>query len=314
VQIAKNAFMMIHNGWAMAAGDPDEMRKTADVLEKLCGAIAQSYADKTGKSVEECRKAMDDETWFDAAEAKAWGLADEIEDEGDEAQMAASVMVAAARFQNVPPALRTLAARLERTSDGGNRKGNHMDKIVGRDGKWFLGDAEVDVADVLGSVKPPDPAPAIEKAVAQAREAGIAEGRKAEAEYRAMFTTVVAAAKLAPESAAEFEKNFYGRAEADLKFLASHAIGERAKPVGEGAPGNAEGEQKTDDEKADKALVDAATTRFTDNLEVRRMFGLSSLAQPEDAGYQAALKRYVARERQWAKDQKTNGTTVAVSK
>lgn len=310
VKIAKNAFVMVHNGWAMVAGDHKDLRKQADVLEKLTNTIAEVYADKTGKSIEECRKAMDDETWFDAKEAKAWGLVDEIDGETEEQNMASSVMLAVAKYQNTPAELRRFAARLVQPKEENSteRKEPKMEKIMCRDGKWFMADAEVDVSDVLAASKPDA------KVIAQAREDGIAEGRKIEAEYRAMFNTVVSAAKLDATSAAEFEKSFYGRAEADLKFLASHAIGQRAKPLGEGAPGNSEGDQVSDEAKADKEVEASATKRFNENLEVRRMFGLSSQIGSDDPAYQSALKRYVARERQWVKDQKINGTTVAASK
>lgn len=314
VRVAKNAFLMMHNGWGMAIGDPAEMRKSADILDKLCNSIAEVYSAKTLKSVDECRQAMDEETWFSATEAKAWGLVDQIEDEGEENDMAASVLLAVAKYQKAPPALRKFAAKLEAKRNEELRKEPVMEKVVLRDGKWFVGDAEVDASAVLASVTPPPPAVEPEKLVAQARAEGEKAGRKAEAEYRAMFTTVVAAAKLDPTAAVEFEKTFYGRAEADLKFLASHAIGQRAKPLGEGAPGNGEGEQAPDAEKADQTLVKTATERFSANLELRKMFGLGSYAQADDPAYQAALKRYMARERQWAKDQQANGSGVAVGK
>jgi hypothetical protein len=163
----------------------------------------------------------------------------------------------------------------------------------------------------VASVKPPEPA---EKALAQAREEGMAAGRKAEAEYRAMFNTVIATAKLDETAAAAFEKDFYGRAETDLKFLASHAIGQRAKPLGEGGDGNSEGQQLTDEAKADKALEATATKRFAESLDVRKMFGLRSQDGPDEPAYKAALTRYIARERQWAKDQKANGTSVTATK
>jgi ATP-dependent Clp protease, protease subunit len=310
VQIAKNAFVMIHGGWGLAVGDSAEMRKSADILDKMCTSIAQAYADKTGKSLEDCRKAMDEETWFSAAEAKEWGLVDKIEGDGDEKNMAASALLAVAKYQKAPPSLRKFAAKLVRENGEEKRKGNDMEKLVCRDGKWFLGEVEVDASACVANAKPEQ----AETALAKAREDGMAAGRKAEADYRAMFNTVIATAKLNAVGAAEFEKEFYGRAEADLKFLASHAIGQRAKPLGEGAPGNGEGEQKSDAQKADAELEAMATKRFAETLEVRRMFGLSSQSTSDDPAYQSALKRYVARERQWAKDQKTNGTTVASAK
>ncbi len=291
VVIAKNAFLMIHNPWAMAIGDSSEIRKQADVLDKLCTGVAQAYADKTGKSLEEVHEKMNAETWFDSAESKEWGLADEIDGEADENRMAASALLAVAKYQKTPLKLKRFAAKLARTETF-KGKDSKMEKVLAKDGKWFFGEDEVDVTDVLASATP------AEAALAKAREDGV----KTEREYRAMFNTVVAAAKLDAPGAVDFEKQFYGRNESDLKFLASHAIGQRAKPVGEVAPGNGEGETPSPEVKADKELVDTATKRFAAEPEVRRMFGLHSSCVAGDAQYDAALSRYVARERAWAKD------------
>jgi ATP-dependent Clp endopeptidase proteolytic subunit ClpP len=302
VRIAKNAFVMIHNGWGLAVGDPAEMRKSADVLDKLCGSIAQAYADKSGKSLEDCRKAMDEETWFNAAEAKAWGLVDEIEGDGDEKNMAVSALLAVAKYQKAPPALRKFAAQLVRENGEGQQKESNMEKLVCRDGKWFLGETEVDVSACVASAKPVE---SLEKAMAQAREEGLAQGRRVEAEYRAMFNTVVATAKLDTVGAAEFEKTFYGRAEADLKFLASHAIGQRAKPLGEGTPGNGEGEQvavKAMAEADDKALIAECEARWAKDRSLRLMHGCVSNSA-EDPVYKNRLARYVAAEKKCRADQ-----------
>lgn len=312
VTISKNGFIMMHNAWGKSAGDPSDLRKQADILDKLSTAIAEAYSAKTGKSVDEFRKAMEEETWLNASEAKSWGLVDAIDGEGDEQSMAASMLRAVAKYQKAPLSMRQFAARvMQEKNEPIQRKEKQMDKIVCKDGKWFLNEVEVDVSDVMASAAPSDQSKPDEKALAKAREEGMAAGKAEEAKYRTMFNTVVASANLDKASAEEFEKSFYGRAEADLKFLASHAIGQRAKAVGEGTPGNGEGQQKTEDEKADADLVAKAEKRFAENLDVRRMFGLASNVGSEDQAYVNALKRYVARERQWVKDQKTNGNNVA---
>ena len=310
VRIAKNAFVMIHNGSATIRGDSGEMRKAADVLEKLCVPIAQAYADKSGKPVEKFKAAMDAETWMNAKEAIEWGLADEIEGKGDETKMAAAAMRAVAEYQKAPPALRQFAARLaSRDSEVPQRKEAKMDKLVSREGKWFLGEVEVDVADCLASVKPVAKVDEAEtqKAVAKARD----EGVKAERDYRALFSGIVASAKLDAPAAVEFEKQFYGRAEADLKFLASHAIGQRAQAVGESAPGNGEGQGLSAEAKLEKDTADAAAKRFAAEASVRLLFGVNQSQGAETEAYKAALNRYVAREQAWAKDQAKHGTTVA---
>lgn len=94
---AENATIMIHNPMAMAWGESDEMRKMADLLDKLRGTLVNTYANKTGKKDEEIIEAMNATTWFTAKEAKDWGLVDEV---------SAAVKIAASfdltRFGRVP--------------------------------------------------------------------------------------------------------------------------------------------------------------------------------------------------------------------
>ena len=304
IHIAKNGFMMVHNGSARVVGDPDDLRKQADVLDKMNGVIADAYSAKTGRPVTEVKAAMNAVTWFTAAEAKAWGLVDEVDGDEDANNLAVSALHAVAKYQKVPPKLRKFAARAVINSE--KEKGNHMDKLVFREGKWFLGEAEVDAQAALDAGKASitiPAAPDMTAAVAKAHD----EGVKAERDYRSMFGTVVKTAGLDATAAAEFETQFYGRNETDLKFLASHAIGQRSKPVGESNPGNGEGQQATAEDKINQA----AAKRFAEEPHVRKMFGLRESYGSDEPQYKAALTRYQARERQWAKDQEKHGTSVA---
>lgn len=81
VRIASNGFLMIHNPWGGAMGDSDEMRQTADLLDKIRDSLVGTYAKKTGKDAETIKRWMDEETWFSAEEAKENGFVDTITDE-----------------------------------------------------------------------------------------------------------------------------------------------------------------------------------------------------------------------------------------
>ena len=81
VRIASNGFLMIHNPWGGAMGDSEEMRQTADLLDKIRDSLVGTYAKKTGKDEETIKRWMDDETWFSAEEAKEHGFVDTITDE-----------------------------------------------------------------------------------------------------------------------------------------------------------------------------------------------------------------------------------------
>lgn len=81
VVMAKNAMMMIHAPWVIAAGNSSELRKEADVLDKLSASMATSYATKTGKPLKEMMALLMDgeDHWYSADEAKKDGFADRID-------------------------------------------------------------------------------------------------------------------------------------------------------------------------------------------------------------------------------------------
>lgn len=79
VTMAENAMMMIHNPYGWANGDAEALRKTADVMDKITDSIAVSYTARTGKTIDELKTLMNDETWFTAAEALEMGLVDQVE-------------------------------------------------------------------------------------------------------------------------------------------------------------------------------------------------------------------------------------------
>lgn len=79
VVIAANAMLMIHNPWTYAAGDADDFRKVADVLDQTLEAIIAAYKSKAPNIDEpELRRMVNAETWLTATEAVALGLADEV--------------------------------------------------------------------------------------------------------------------------------------------------------------------------------------------------------------------------------------------
>ena len=81
VSMAKNALFMIHNPFVCAMGDAEEMRKMADVMDKMKASIVTAYADKTKLSDKKLSDMMDEETWLTAQEAKDFGFIDSIHDE-----------------------------------------------------------------------------------------------------------------------------------------------------------------------------------------------------------------------------------------
>jgi ATP-dependent Clp protease, protease subunit len=80
IVMARNSMQMHHNPWTMAMGDANELRKTADVLDKYRLSIIEDYADRTGKTPEEIVAIFNAETWYTATEALEAGFATEVGD------------------------------------------------------------------------------------------------------------------------------------------------------------------------------------------------------------------------------------------
>lgn len=77
VVIASNALYMIHNPMTYADGNANELRKVADLLDKVRDTMTTVYMEKTTLTNEELLAALDAETWYNADEAIAAGFASE---------------------------------------------------------------------------------------------------------------------------------------------------------------------------------------------------------------------------------------------
>lgn len=108
-----NAMMMIHNGRALCMGEASDMRKMADILDKVSSSIRQTYIDKTGKTDDDIKSMMDAETWLSAAECVEGGFATSIAPKNDKRAEAALNMArnfkALKQFANVPENLKPKA-------------------------------------------------------------------------------------------------------------------------------------------------------------------------------------------------------------
>lgn len=78
IEMPENAFMMVHNPWGFAMGGADEMRNTADVLDKIGAGLVSTYAKRTGKTDQEIAALLDAETWMTAQEAVDAGFATSV--------------------------------------------------------------------------------------------------------------------------------------------------------------------------------------------------------------------------------------------
>lgn len=101
--MAENALYMMHNPFGMVMGNSEDMRKMADVLDKVRGSISLAYKTKSGKADDEINSLMDAETWMNADEAQAAGFVDEISEQMDMAACAKFVpAMVQAKFKHIP--------------------------------------------------------------------------------------------------------------------------------------------------------------------------------------------------------------------
>jgi ATP-dependent protease ClpP protease subunit len=75
IEMRGGALMMIHDASAITWGTAADHEKSRDMLDKLSGQYARIYSDRSGRSEDEVRAMMLEETWLTAEEAVANGLA-----------------------------------------------------------------------------------------------------------------------------------------------------------------------------------------------------------------------------------------------
>ena len=98
--VSEGGFLMIHEPYIYMGGTATELRKEADVLDKISDQIVNIYSKRSEKSVSEIKEALKDETWLTGEEAIKWGFADSmVESEPVENMFNLDV------FDNVPESL-----------------------------------------------------------------------------------------------------------------------------------------------------------------------------------------------------------------
>ena len=103
VKMNRSAFCMIHNCWAVVQGDADELRKQADVMEKMNDAIMSFYRSKFDLTDDELRSYMDAETWFSGMEAADFKFKCEVIEDETDIKLAAKFDLT--RFHKLPEVL-----------------------------------------------------------------------------------------------------------------------------------------------------------------------------------------------------------------
>jgi ATP-dependent Clp protease protease subunit len=73
------SMMMIHNPWTFAAGNSDELREQADVLDMIRDVMVDIYMNRFAGEQADLEAMLSRETWLTPARAMEHGLCDEIE-------------------------------------------------------------------------------------------------------------------------------------------------------------------------------------------------------------------------------------------
>lgn len=117
VVIASNAMMMIHNPSTFAYGTAEDLRKTAEMVDKARDGILASYRRKA-PSIDDAEliRMLDDETWLTAEEAVALGFADTIGEKASLQACAGSTGILA-RFKHTPKAILEAASTSDQTAE-----------------------------------------------------------------------------------------------------------------------------------------------------------------------------------------------------
>lgn len=100
IRMVPNGRMMIHDVSTGIRGNAEDLRKQADLIDGMSNEIAQIYADRTGKPIEDMRGLMKTETWMSASVALKSGFIDEVFDIRAKSPTTAHMNVFARLFGN----------------------------------------------------------------------------------------------------------------------------------------------------------------------------------------------------------------------
>lgn len=130
ITIAENGMMMIHNPWGVSAGEADDFRRMADMLDKVRDTIVDTYVGRSGHDREDISSMMASETWMTADEAIKAGLADK---KTEPAELAALAKHDLSNFEHAPDALTSI--RSDASADASDRGplSEESEPVVGAD-------------------------------------------------------------------------------------------------------------------------------------------------------------------------------------
>ncbi len=156
VKMAKNALILIHNSSSYVSEWGNRNKEQIDaIIERLkfqrsqlstCDdVIAQIYADRNGRSVDEMKSKMKVAAWIKAEEAKELGLVDEIIDSADIKKSAATNLAASNLISDMglPPLPKDFNLQLGEESPASSIFQRAMDMLKGLFSQSFANDSKM---------------------------------------------------------------------------------------------------------------------------------------------------------------------------
>ncbi|HQX53479.1 MAG TPA: Clp protease ClpP [Planctomycetaceae bacterium] len=123
VEMSPNAYFMLHNPRISIEGDDDELGKQSAMIADLKTNMINAYAKRTGKTTEEIQGILKAETYFNATDAVAYGLADRITQSPIKGR-------AFARLDSIPHGVVTALFGAGSGGDNDSKKGKPMTESV----------------------------------------------------------------------------------------------------------------------------------------------------------------------------------------
>lgn len=123
IEMSPNAYFMLHNPRVQAEGDDDELGKQAAMITDLKANMISAYSKRTGKSPEEIQSILKAETYFNATDAVAFGLADRVTQSPVNGR-------AFARLDSIPHGVVTALFGVGSGGDNDSKKGKPMTESV----------------------------------------------------------------------------------------------------------------------------------------------------------------------------------------
>lgn len=198
--MSRGSQMMIHDPSVISWGNAATLRKDADILDKIGENLSGIYAARAGGKPEDWRALMLAETWYNADEAVAAGLADRTDDTAAEptARFDLSIFAHAGRSAAPPPldryaSLAAMATPIPPATEPGqttNQKEGLMPKLSdGLRERLGITDAELDEDGLLAALDerltatattaPPEGTVLVDKAAFEALQSDAQAGRTA---------------------------------------------------------------------------------------------------------------------------------------